>query len=283
MAPTTPLLLIDNVFDTVGLYPAATLTASSEVVGHEGFRVADYRRDRTYWQTPAAGGDEYVKVDLGSGNTRAVDSIFIDRGHNLWSIANGVGVQRSDDGSTWTLEKAFAVPASTVVGGDPTSSTLAVTEEGALWAIFTKSAAHRYWRFLIGTGFAPSAIVPGLILGLRTQLLGYSTTFDEDAGQRTQTSQQSTAGYRATDTTYAWRTVTLGLSLIGATEYDATIRSLRDLLFAKNQPAVVFMDYGTRPERGWMYQLDGTSWAMAKQRVYRSGQITFREVGQGLG
>jgi hypothetical protein len=158
---------------------------------------------------------------------------------------------------------------------------MAATEEGACWAIFGATAAHRYWLVETGPGAAPS-VVTGLMLGLRTQLLGYSTTFDEDAGGRTQATQDSTAGYRASDTTYAWRTVTLGLAQIGATEYDATIRGLRDLLFAKNQPAVVCMDYGTRPERAWMYQYEGTTWGMAKTRVLRSGTITLREVGQRL-
>jgi hypothetical protein len=37
------------------------------------------------------------------------------------------------------------------------------------------------------------------------------------------------------------------------------------------------MDYGTHPERAWMYTYDGTSWGMPKSRVYRSGRLVGRE------
>jgi hypothetical protein len=71
--------------------------------------------------------------------------------------------------------------------------------------------------------------------------------------------------------------VTLGLESIGATVYDAQMRTLRSRLFDVNQPFVCAMDYGTHPERAWMYTYDGTAWGMPKSRVYRSGRIVGRE------
>jgi hypothetical protein len=47
MPPQTPLLLVDNVFDTVNQYPTGHRDGERANAGHEGFRVADYRRERT--------------------------------------------------------------------------------------------------------------------------------------------------------------------------------------------------------------------------------------------
>jgi F5/8 type C domain len=280
MPPTAPLLLVDNVYDTVTLYPTGTVATSNERVGNEGYRVASYRRERASWQTSTTAASHWVQVDLGATVSRDTDFIVFDRGHNLWG--RNVSVQYSADGITWSALRAFLLPAAGTLGGDPTTNTGAVTEEGAWWALFAPSGApRRFWRVIFPDTIAP--IVTGLVLGLRSQLLGFSNTFDEDAGERTEASSTSTAGYRASEKTYSWRTLELGLAYIGAVEYDATIRSLRGWLFDRNQPAVIFMDYGTRPERGWMYQYDGRAWAAAKTRVYRSGRFRFRELGASLG
>jgi hypothetical protein len=147
MAPTTPLLLVDNVFDTVQLYPAGTVSADSARTGHEAFRVADYRRERSSWQTATTAANHHVDVDLGTGVTRAVDALWVDRGHNLWGAT--VQVLWSDDGAAYTLQRQFTVPAVGTLGGDPTLTVLSVTEEGACWALFTQSAAT-------GGGASPS-------------------------------------------------------------------------------------------------------------------------------
>jgi hypothetical protein len=282
MPPQTPLVLLDNVFDTIGLYAGAALTTSSESVGRDAFRIADYRRDRTYWSPTTDGGgvDHWVRVQLVAAH--GVDYIVLDRGHNL--AGKTVYIEGSSDGATWSISQALNVPAASVVGGTPTAPAMAATEEGAAWTIIPAALAARvWWRLRVPYTAAFIPIVTGVMAGLKTQLLNFSTSFDEDAGGRTQASQQSIAGYRATDTTYAWRTVKLGLKYIGATEYDATIRTLRETIFAKNQPWMCFLDYGTRPERGWLYEFDGTDWAMAKQRVLREGVISGREVGAKLG
>lgn len=283
MPVQTPLLLLDNVFDTIALYTAATLDAASESTGREAFRVADYRRDRTWWQPTSDhnpnGG--YVRVDLGAGVTRGVDFLWIDRGHNLWGKT--ITLEGGDDGAAWPSAQAFTVPASGTVGGDPTWPSMAVTEEGALYSLrATTFSTRRWWRLRINYVAAFIPIVTGVMAGLKTQLLGYSATYDEDAGERTQATETSRAGYRGAALTYSWRTVDLDLKLIGSAEYDATMRTFRRLLFEHDQPAAVFLDYGTYPARGWLYQYDGTQWAMPKQRVHRGGRIRLRELGAAL-
>ena len=290
MTPKTPLLMAHNVFDRVNQYPAATISASTEVVGHEAYRVSTYRRDRQWWQALDDGGGplgmwNQVRVDLGVGVTAAADYLYIDRGHNLWGrtvYAVNAGI---DDATAFDEERHFVVPALGTVGGDPTTG-FCVTEEGALYVLFTvPMLARRYWRVEVENvvGFVP--VIPTLMLGTRTQLLGYSATFDEDAGGRKQAggSAESDAGYRASGRTYSWRTLDLDLKYIGASEYDGTMRNLRSLLFERAVPCVAVQDYGTNPERAWMYQLDGDSWSFGKSRVYRSGRIRLREMAPRLG
>lgn len=279
--PTTPLLLYDNVFDTMALYQAGTLDALSATTGREAFRVADYRRERSSW-LPADDGapnGNWVRVDLGAGVTRGVDYLVLDRGHNLWGQT--VTLEGGPDGATWDVSHALTIPASGTVGGDPTAGA-SVTEEGAVWTLFPALAARRWWRLRVNYVAAFIPVVTGVMAGLRTQLLGYSTIFDEDAGERTEVAETSKTGYRATDTTYSWRTAQLGLAMIGAAEYDSTIRDLRRILFAKNQPTMLFLDYVSYPARGWLFRVDGARWNMAKQRATRAGQIPLREVGASL-
>jgi hypothetical protein len=270
--PNPPLLLVDNFFDAVTLYPGAVVDALSEAAGHEAFRVGDYRRDRTWWQAGTdTGGVHHVRVHLTA--PIAPDFLFLDRGHNLGG--KNVALWGGDDGTTWLTVQALTVP--TTLGGSVVAPSMCQTEEGAAYALFSPLTARAWWMLEIPatTGFFP--IVTGLMVGARTQLLNYSDTFDEDAGGRTQPSTQSTAGYRANDPTYAWRTVSLDLKLIGAPEYDTTMRGLRSKVFEKNQPFVCAMDYGTHPERAWMYTVDSTTWGMPKSRVYRSGRMVGRE------
>jgi hypothetical protein len=277
MASNPPLLLVDNVFDRINLYPNGVLSSPTVATGRDAAFAADYRRERTYWQPAVAAANQGITVDIGAGNTRAVDAIWLDRGHNLWGKT--VEVQSDTDGTfgAGVTTRALTVPASGTVGGDPTSAVMCVTEEGALYSLFAVLPATRYFRVRVVENFQP--ILTGVILGARVQMQVYSSKLDEDAGTRTQRSQESDAGYLAVDRVYAYRTVEISLSLIGATEYDATIRSLRRLLFEINQPFVAVMNYGAKPERGWLYQYSPANWSSPTPRVYRSATIQGREVG----
>lgn len=276
MAPQPPLILVDSVYDRINLYPNALLTSSTPVVGREVQYVADYRRERTYFQASAAAANNEVRTDLGAGNTAVVDSVWIDRGHNLWNAT--VFVEGSGDNfGTSPDSLSSVVPASGTVGGDPTTG-WAVTEEGALYRLFTAFTTRRYFRIRVSTVL--QALIPGVILGKRYQLETYSSVRDEDAGERSSRSEKSNVpGYEGRDRTYARRKLTLQLSKIGATEYDATIRQLRRLLFETDQPGFVVMNYGTHPERGWLYQYEGANWSSPMQRVLRDNTLTMAEVG----
>jgi hypothetical protein len=223
------------------------------------------------------GADHWVRTHLLAAQT--VDAIWLDRGHNL--AGRTIYLEGGNDGLTWPTVQSFVVPAG--VGGSITPPDMCGTEEGAAWTVYNSVGPHAWWRLRVpyDAGFIP--VIPGVIVGRRTHLLSYSTVFDEDAGERTQLTQQSTAGYRAVDTTYSWRTAELGLAYIGAAEYDGMIRQLREALFSKNAAVMLCLDAGTHPERTWLFQYDGTTWGMAKSRVLRNGRIRLREVGASLG
>lgn len=276
MPSQTPLILVDNIFDRINLYPNAILNWTTAVTGREARYVADYRRERSYYQVATAALSTNFWVDLGAGITKTVDSIWIDRGHNLW----GKTIQVNGwDAITPPGTQYFTavVPALGTVGGDP-STGWCVTEEGALYSVFAATGAHRAFTVYVLENYAP--IFTGVILGKRIQLLGYSSVVDEDAGERSERSEASLIpGYSGDDRTYSARKVDLKLSLIGATEYDTTIRQLRRLLFEVNQPAVVCMNYGVKPERAWLYKYKGAQWNSPTSRTYRDAAISLYEYG----
>lgn len=274
MPPRPPMLLVSNVFDRINYYPTATLTSTATASGTDVRYVADYRRERTWWMAASTAALNSITSTLGVGETATCDTLWIDRGHNLWG--KGVGVQGSDGagGALVTLLER-TVPAQGTVGGDP-SLTWCVTEEGALYTYADTAYARRSWGVYVRDVWQPR--ITGVILGPRTQLASYSARLDEDAGRRTMRQEESLAGYVAADRVYSGRTLSLSLSEIGAAQYDATIRSLRAVLFERNQPVIIAMDWGTRPERAWLYQLDQRDWSFGAQRVMRSGTMTFREL-----
>lgn len=284
--PTTPLVLYDNYCDTVRLYPQAQIDASEESDGFEAFRVADYRRERTYWQAAtdriAAGADHYIRVNHGATvGAKQVDYLVIDRDSTIEGM--DVYLEGSADGVVWSVSQVLHVPAGNVVGGDPVFPNMARTEEGVAWGIAPAAlAARMWWRLRVPRTAAFRPVITGLMFGMKTQLLGYSKTFDEDAGERTQATEVSTAGYRAQARSYSWHTCQLGLGTIGSVEYDATIRAMKSALFDRQAPWMLFMDYVTKSERGWLYELEGTTWNAPKTRVLRDLAIRGREVGHRI-
>ncbi len=275
MASERPLLLVDNVFDATNLYPTAVLSSTGDAAGRSVRAVSDYRRERTFWQAATSAADRDVRVDLGSGNSRLVDSAWLDRGHNLWGLTVRVDASDASDFSTGDGLQ-WVVPAEGTVGGDPTAG-WCVTEEGALYTLFSGFSARRYFRVRVVSAAQP--ILTGVIVGARTQLAVYSRQLDEDAGERNERMLDSDAMYSAVDRVYSRRTLNLDLAVIGASSYDAQIRSLRGWLFERNQPVFVVMNYGTKPERGWLYQYAGRSWSFGADRSHRKGSIPLRELG----
>lgn len=287
--PVPPTLLVDNVFDRVHLYPAATLTASSEATGHGVRYAADYRRERTSWQATDAGVNPtggWVMTNLGAGNTRAVNAAWLDRGHNLWGKT--VVVEGGDDGATFpTTLRSAVVPAldaagNYVVGGDPTTG-WCVTEEGAAYTLAgALTTARQYWRVRAPYVAAFTPAMTGVLVGQYTRFLGFLSTRDEDASERTQASEQSLVGYRGYDRTYSWRVGEMGFESIGGTEYDTTMRWLHARIFQRNQPFLLIHEAVGVPERAWLMQFDGARWSFGMRRVTRGGRIPIRECGHLL-
>jgi hypothetical protein len=283
MAPQAPIILVDNVFDRINLYPLAVLAAPvGSVVGREPQYAADYRRERTYWQASAASTGNYVSSDLGGGNTSLIDTVWIDRGHNLWGADIRIYSSNLDVNVGGVVFDAteFAVPAQGTVGGDPTVG-WCVTEEGALYCFASGHIARRFHTLYVVTSLQPT--ITGLIMGKRVQLsspAGWSSVRDEDAGERSERMEASLVpGYEGYDRTYSARSMALKLAYIGATEYDATIRGLRRTLFDVNQPAVMCYNYGTNPERAWLFRYRGKNWSSPMQKAYRTWSGDFFEVG----
>lgn len=281
MASQPPFILADNVYDRINLYPLATISASDPGLPGRGVQfVADYRRERTYYQRSAAGVFNEIRSDLGAGNSAIVDTCWIDRGHNLWGKT--VIVLTTDNAAydPPVHSFAFVVPALGTVGGDPTTG-WCVTEEGALYTIFSGWTARRYFDVYVNESH--QAIFTGIVLGKRVQLsspAGYSSVLDEDAGERTERNEASLVpGYEGADRTYSARKVELRLAYIGATEYDAAIRGLRRTLYEVGQAAVVCMNYGTKPERAWLYKYRGKDWSSPLTRAYRNVNIPLFEYG----
>lgn len=281
MPSQPPLIMVDNVCDRINLYTLGTIVSrTTPLVGREQNFLADYRRERTYYQTLVGAVTPGIQVDSGAGVAVAVDSVWIDRGHNLWGRT--VNCEGGTDGATWFNPTLFSyvVPAFGTVGGDPTTG-WCVTEEGALYTLPTNAVARQWWR-LYDPG-TTQWLLTGVIMGRRVQLsspAGYSSVLDEDAGERTERSEGSLVpGYEGADRTYAARKVELRLAYIGATEYDAAIRGLRRTLYEVGQPAVVCMNYGTKPERAWLYKYRGKDWSSPTKGATRSVNITLFECG----
>lgn len=274
-----PILLVDNQMDRIGQYPAAVLTASSSQPDREPFRVADYRREDTWWEPTSDGGagGNWIRSNLGVTGKRAADYVFIDRGHNLWGKT--VKVELGADGAAWPSTRTLQVPAIGTVGGDPTTDIMCVTEEGALYSFFGKTAEYQYRQLAIPQVASFVPVVPGLLIGARHEHFGYLRTSDPDKGDRTEPSERSQAGRRAYGRVYHWRTMELSVGAIGRQVYDDKIRDLRRLLFEKNEPCVALHNAGDYPAQGWMFQYSGTSYSAATSRLYREIRWNFTEVG----
>lgn len=274
MPSQPPVIMVDNKFDRINLYPLAVLTSSTAIVGREVQYLADYRRERDYYQAAAVAANQFVQTDLGAGNTGTFDFLWIDRGHNLWST--------SLQAYAGANNIALTVPALGTVGGDPTSSVMCVTEEGALYSFVAAPAVAQTIGLRVVTSMQP--LITGLIMGLKVQLsspAGYSSVLDEDAGERSDRTEASLVpGYEGADRTYSARKVELRLAMIGATEYDGAIRGLRRTLFEVGQCAVVCMNYGNKPERAWLYKYKGNQWSSPIGKgVYRNVSIPLFEYG----
>ena len=119
-------LIEDQVPATVSntnLSLTATASASSSSSGHAASSSKDDSLS-TYWEANTAGSGEWLSMDHGSAVT--LDQIVIEEENRI----NGVNIQYSDDGSSWTTASGLSV----------------VESPSKTWTCDFTATSHRYFR-----------------------------------------------------------------------------------------------------------------------------------------
>jgi hypothetical protein len=256
MAPQTPLLLVDNVFDTVQQYPTGTSRPTSERTGHEAWRVATTGASGAPGRPRRRGrANHSVQVDLGAGVTRAVDSLFIDRGHNLWG-------KTSRSATPTTASRRSRRSARDGAGGGHARRRSDVHDVlrdrgGRLWASSPRAAPRALARLYVVESMAP--VVPG-------SSSGCARSCSASRARSTRTPASAPRSSRRAGRLSRLRHDVLvaharaRARLHRRDRVRRAIRALRELLFKRTSPWVVLHGLRHAPERAWMYQYDGTTW-----------------------
>jgi hypothetical protein len=159
----TPLWLSDNIFDEIGASPGVILDtggATDDAPGAEVWRVADGLRDRTWWTVTTPNVERIVRAR--STVARAVDTIVLDRGHNLAGVA--FALQAFDVAGSFTGTYLTGTVRATV-GGLPSDANGCLLPTGEWWKTFGTSTqfGHAFVVAAMGAGRAP--LITGLALG----------------------------------------------------------------------------------------------------------------------
>ena len=285
--PQPPVFLYDNLFNRIRQYPTATLTSSGAAPGTDVRYLTRFCRGKQFWQGSYVGIQQFVSTDLGAGGTHAVDSLWIDRGHNLWGTTIRVSGDDGSGGSLWLVD--LTVPAAPVIdrwgryttAGDPTTTVMCVTEEGALYSLFALQAARRQHKVTVLDNVQP--VIPGVILGARLQLPNFSASMDEDAGVITgERSETSDTGRVATSAAYQHRELAVVYKRLGVTTYDVQARELREAVWARRAPVMILPNYGRYPAKGWLYRCTSPRWSAATEGLSRPLSLQFSEYQAAL-
>ena len=102
---------------------AATASASSSDGSHTASKANDGDSDSD-WRASTAGNGQWLAMDYGSATT--VDRIIVDENDNI----DGVNIQYSDDGSSWTTVSGLSV----------------VESPSKTWTATFTASSHRYFR-----------------------------------------------------------------------------------------------------------------------------------------
>lgn len=233
-----PLFLVENVFSDVQ-NPVHVIDASSETSGFEVWRVATGRRStRDRWQ-PTVAGEGWIRVDCGAA--RMVDTIALDRGHNLGG--KQIKVQHSPDGVTWTTAVTSTIPLTASDPGDIDAGNGARTEEGA-WLRRFPAASARWWRFLVPAAAAVRAEIVGLWLGESwTPSQYFDLPWSDESLELGWEEVTSTTGWRAAGQIARARAGTIDLKLSDEAEYDDSARRHIHQQFWRRRPMwIVYND-----------------------------------------
>lgn len=232
-----PLILADNLFETVVLHPSFSLLNrnSDDAAGHDTGRIADNLRDLTWW-TRTGTGSSGLAVD--GQNATQPTMLVLDRGHNLAGTAVTIGGYTDTTFATLVGSVACTIP--TTAGGLPTDASGCLTPDGVWWKTFALPAA-RVWNVAMAPTGSP--IVTGLYLGAAYRIPEYlNTPFASDYGRDVKLlgNQLSRGGLRSVARRLVHRRVTLDVDLDGA-DY-APFDALLDALFTAGQPWWICLD-----------------------------------------
>lgn len=157
-----PFLLWENIFED------GTITSSSEASGWPDDAVIDWfglHDTSSRWQAGGTTTPQWVKVDLGAGNTASPDTVVIG-GHNLSTIGGTVVVQYSSDDFSADTNNAFTA--------------VTPSNDKVICRTWTATAA-RYWRVYLthGSAFTAAPQIGLITLGRRFDFsVGWQPNWD---------------------------------------------------------------------------------------------------------
>lgn len=152
------VMLSENVFNT-RIFGSHVLSANEEAPDREAARVSSGRRQRSQnlWSPITENAAAWIKAIF--NRVRVVDTIFIDRGHNL--EGKEVRIQISSDNFATYTERPATLPTQTFAYSRLNQVNGVRTEEGA-WG----------WTFTPAAGTAVRLYVPAMGSGLRPEIVG---------------------------------------------------------------------------------------------------------------
>lgn len=233
MASIKAFFAIQNLFDSTQ-FVEHTISADSEAVGREAWRVGTNRRlgRRNRWEPATFNTDAWLRVDC--SKTRMVDFMAIDRDHNL-PAGHECYIQASFDDFASKTDYMVQVPQ---VGGNNLDSAHrgVVTREGA-WIIRFPAIAGASFRFYIpalGTDLRPQ--ISGLYMGK-----GYEPEYlldlpyDNDGGETRFQETESDTAWVASNRFSHRRAGAIRLKMSRRAEYEMARQTLVDLFLAERR------------------------------------------------
>ncbi len=155
-----PLVLAENVFNT-RLFPGHTLSANEEASGREVEYVGSGRRHKplNHWTPRTTNAAAYVRCVF--DRVRAIDTVFLDRGHNLDTETVRIRIASDSAFGTYVELGPATLPTNVFPYSPLTELPGMKTEEGA-WG----------WRFGLYSGIGVEFRVDAMGAGLKPEIVG---------------------------------------------------------------------------------------------------------------
>ncbi len=267
-----PIFLWDNFYDLVYANPEGDWDDYHGTLEQvEGLSSGRRNRNPNPW-SPGSSADRYIEVDLGSGNSKAANCVFLGRGHNY--SGEDVTIQHSNDGSAW----------SSLVSNVTVDTDGETLEDGSWCYLFEGSeVSRRYWRVNFENVGSVSIQVPELWLGRMEQLSSYfDAPVDESSGIVWRVGEQtSDRGVKSAAAASSWIktfNINIGLTDDTASEFANLIEPWLDHLKVGGF-CLAALDWPNAGDKLAMYRLQGdTLGAPFRVRGKHTVQFTLEEV-----